>query len=271
MSDTQTQATASVHVLHPAPPHPPEPLPALSGAPAAVHAELTTRLDGATTAELSLAAGLGRSTTGKALTLLEEAGLAARKRGGHSGTGRTPDRWHSTPTAPDESAAEDSAPQDQSAGLEPVPTEGSSHPANTPDTKALSASEAELDAHEDRPVNDGSHEGSAARPGRETAATETPGRTAPGHAPAPAPPAAADGKRRLAPGGLRQMVIEHLQDHPEEAFTATRISRIIEKSSGAIANALATLTKHHIAEQVSDRPRTYRLARPAASVTSSDT
>lgn len=100
MSDTQTQTTASVHVLHPTPTPAPQPLPALTGAPAAVHAELATRPHGATTAELSLAAGLGRSTTGKALTLLEEAGLAARKRGGHSGTGRTPDRWHSTPQRP---------------------------------------------------------------------------------------------------------------------------------------------------------------------------
>ncbi|MCX4834245.1 MULTISPECIES: hypothetical protein [unclassified Streptomyces] len=267
MSDTQTQTTASVHVLHPTPTPAPQPLPALTGAPAAVHAELATRPHGATTAELSLAAGLGRSTTGKALTLLEEAGLAARKRGGHSGTGRTPDRWHSTPAAPDESAAEDPAPQDQSPGLDPVPAEGPTHPANTQGAVALSSSEAELDTHENRPVNGDSHEGSAPQPGKETSATETPGRTVPDHA--PAPPAAADGKRRLAPGGLRQMVIEHLRTHPEEAFTATRISRIIEKSSGAIANALVTLTKQHIAEQISDRPRTYRLARPSTSATDS--
>ncbi|MEV8022140.1 hypothetical protein AB0O76_38680 [Streptomyces sp. NPDC086554] len=67
-------------------------------------------------------------------------------------------------------------------------------------------------------------------------------------------------KKRLVPGALRQMVIDHLQAHPDEAFTATKISRLIEKSLGAIANSLATLVKQGIAEQVSDRPRTYRLA-----------
>lgn len=60
------------------------------------------------------------------------------------------------------------------------------------------------------------------------------------------------------------MVIDHLQAHPGEAFTATKISRVIEKSSGAIANALVTLTGQGITEQVSDRPRTYRWAAPQA-------
>ncbi|MFE3551325.1 hypothetical protein ACFXN2_21935 [Streptomyces kronopolitis] len=56
------------------------------------------------------------------------------------------------------------------------------------------------------------------------------------------------------------MVIDHLHAHPEEAFTATRISRIIEKSSGAMANAPDKLVSQGIAEQVNDRPRTFQLA-----------
>ncbi|MFJ9619065.1 helix-turn-helix domain-containing protein [Streptomyces noursei] len=68
---------------------------------------------------------------------------------------------------------------------------------------------------------------------------------------------------RLAPGALRQMVIDHLHAHPDEAFTATRISRVIEKSSGAIANALVKLVGLGIAEQVTDQPRTFRLAQTA--------
>ncbi|GGU41784.1 hypothetical protein GCM10010211_01070 [Streptomyces albospinus] len=35
------------------------------------------------------------------------------------------------------------------------------------------------------------------------------------------------------------MAIDHLYAHPGEAFTAIRISRVIEKSSGTIANANA--------------------------------
>ncbi|MFE3646431.1 MarR family transcriptional regulator [Streptomyces sp. NPDC059152] len=79
---------------------------------------------------------------------------------------------------------------------------------------------------------------------------------------APAQPAPTkDG--RLAPGALRQMVVDHLHAHPDEAFTATRISRVIEKSSGAIANALVKLVGSGIAEQITDQPRTYRLTQTA--------
>ncbi|SHL81456.1 hypothetical protein SAMN05216268_106286 [Streptomyces yunnanensis] len=56
------------------------------------------------------------------------------------------------------------------------------------------------------------------------------------------------------------MVIDHLQAHANEAFTATRISRIVERSSGAIANALDKLVSQGIAKQVTDRPRTFQLA-----------
>ncbi|RBM20178.1 hypothetical protein DEH69_09125 [Streptomyces sp. PT12] len=65
-----------------------------------------------------------------------------------------------------------------------------------------------------------------------------------------------------APGELRQLVINHLTAHPEEAFTATAISRVIEKSSGAIANALVTLTKQGITQQVNNTPRRYQLTNP---------
>jgi Fic family protein len=70
------------------------------------------------------------------------------------------------------------------------------------------------------------------------------------------------GSGRLAHGGLRQLVIEHLTAHPGEAFTATRIGRVLDRSSGAVANALVTLTKQGRAEQVTERPRTYRAALP---------
>ncbi|WP_265806203.1 hypothetical protein [Wenjunlia tyrosinilytica] len=37
---------------------------------------------------------------------------------------------------------------------------------------------------------------------------------------------------------------------------------MVEKSSGAIANALVTLVGQGMAEQVDDRPRTFRLTTP---------
>jgi DNA-binding transcriptional ArsR family regulator len=46
-----------------------------------------------TNAEIATATGLGRSTVGKTLAALEQAGMARRNPGGHEGGRRLPDRW----------------------------------------------------------------------------------------------------------------------------------------------------------------------------------
>lgn len=66
--------------------------------------------------------------------------------------------------------------------------------------------------------------------------------------------------KQLAEVRAERDELDHLSAYPGEAFTATGISCVVEKSSGAIANALDKLVKENIAEQVSDQPRTYRLA-----------
>ncbi|MFF4501588.1 helix-turn-helix domain-containing protein [Streptomyces sp. NPDC001401] len=285
MSDTTIDGTRTLQAV-PAP----EPLAGLAGAPASIYAELVklTADDGATAAELALAAGLGRSTTGKALVTLEEHGLATRTPGGHDGPRRTPDHWRAAPTpetsgdgpahpepasslpettvtdAPDTHIPEpdrDSADHEDVAGAEAapdmpaVPDDGTADAAVPPTETPQDAEHSNTDA-EDGPHNMGGSDGSEdsiapalpAEAGQQTAPRDE--MILPGE------------KKRLAPGALRQMVVGHLQAHPGEAFTATKISRVIEKSSGAIANALDKLVKQGIANQVSDRPRTYRLAAP---------
>lgn len=64
---------------------------------------------GATVAELSDGAGLGRPSVSKALAAMETAGTAVRKPGGREGSRRLPDRWSlasaiNEPTAPDAAA-----------------------------------------------------------------------------------------------------------------------------------------------------------------------
>ncbi|MET9087517.1 helix-turn-helix domain-containing protein [Streptomyces sp. NPDC004237] len=286
MSNTTTD---NIRTLHAVPD--PEPLAGLTGAPAAIYTELVklTGDDMATAAELALAAGLGRSTTGKALVTLEEHGLATRTPGGHDGPRRTPDRWRAAPTGQNATA-------DTETGQEPANAEPSVSTSNTPEPSADTANgendpadEATLDTPDGMdgasgPVGDGAPDAPSPDAGRsedgasgdqgphhaqgnDTAGTEaTPvaPEDAPGQRPVtPVEASALPGeKTRLAPGALRQMVIDHLSAHPGEAFTATGISRVIEKSSGAIANALDKLANQNIAEQVSDRPRTYRLAAP---------
>ncbi|MEU6572568.1 helix-turn-helix domain-containing protein [Streptomyces sp. NPDC046805] len=290
MSDTTTDGPRTLHSV-PAP----EPLAELTGAPAAIYTELVNHTgdEGATAAELALAAGLGRSTTGKALVTLEEHGMAVRTPGGHDGPRRTPDRWRAAPTFETNSDDGPGAPEPTPTEPEPstadTPQPDTSHTdsgnilvdATTPDNEetssggGASATTASTDGaphntpHQDgkqpdedtRNEADAHHDGGNEGPDPE----DTP---APQTDPEQPPTASAEAavqpgeKRRLAPGALRQMVINHLQAHPDEAFTATKISRVIEKSSGAIANSLDKLVKQGIAQQVSERPRTYRMAMP---------
>jgi hypothetical protein len=77
--------------------------------------------------------------------------------------------------------------------------------------------------------------------------------------------AAASGRRAPAtrPGALRDLVEEHLRKFPEAAFTSHQIGKVLERSAGAVANALDKLTALGTAQMVTDKPRSYRLA-PAA-------
>jgi hypothetical protein len=74
--------------------------------------------------------------------------------------------------------------------------------------------------------------------------------------------AAVGGKKAPAagPGGLRDKILAHLRDHPGQDFTPHEIHKVINHSSGAIANALDTLVKHGHAELGSEKPRKFHLA-----------
>ncbi|MFF5010579.1 MarR family transcriptional regulator [Streptomyces phaeochromogenes] len=282
MSDTTTDATRTLHAVPT-----PEPVTGLTGAAAAIHAELTARTEPVTAAELALAAGVGRSTAGKALITLEELGLAVRIPGGHDGPRRTPDHWRAPATQATSNGDGDgprgqepisAQPQPPIAdSLEPVGNsidrEGAPATETTPDSpaawdggsaKAVTApvTEAPQDTeHDEGDDEDGSRAESGSDDSQDEDTTAPQTNTVRPERPAEAISLAGE-RKRLAPGALRQMIIDHLEAHPGEAFTATKISRVIEKSSGAIANALVTLARQGIAEQVSNKPLTYRLTAP---------
>ncbi|WP_233508565.1 helix-turn-helix domain-containing protein, partial [Spongiactinospora gelatinilytica] len=73
---------------------------------------------------------------------------------------------------------------------------------------------------------------------------------------------AAWGSNRNAPRPLRPHVLEHLIKHPDLAFTANEIAKVLNRSSGAVANALDTLARNGEAELVSERPSRFRAAKP---------
>jgi len=64
----------------------------------------------------------------------------------------------------------------------------------------------------------------------------------------------------VGPGGLRDKVLAHLAAHPEGEFTPHEIHKVLDHSSGAIANALETLVKLGQAEVASEKPRKFRRA-----------
>ena len=74
--------------------------------------------------------------------------------------------------------------------------------------------------------------------------------------------AAIGGKRAPAarPGGLRDKVLAHLDAHPGSEFTPHEIHKVLDHSSGAIANALDTLVSLGEAELATDKPRRFRRA-----------
>jgi hypothetical protein len=73
------------------------------------------------------------------------------------------------------------------------------------------------------------------------------------------------------PGGLRDKVLAHLDEHPDGEFTPHEIHKVLSHSSGAIANALDTLVKLGEAELATDKPRRFRrAARPAEAAPKAD-
>jgi hypothetical protein len=77
--------------------------------------------------------------------------------------------------------------------------------------------------------------------------------------------AAASGRRAPAtrPGALRDLVEEHLRKFPDTTFTPHQVGKVLTRSAGAVANALDKLTGLGVAQMVTDKPRTYRLATAA--------
>lgn len=72
-------------------------------------------------------------------------------------------------------------------------------------------------------------------------------------APAPALPALP----RLRNGELRQQVAQFLTDRPGQDFTPSTIARELQRSAGAVGNALAVLVKRGEADQTATKPQRF--------------
>lgn len=73
------------------------------------------------------------------------------------------------------------------------------------------------------------------------------------------------GQPKLGKGGLESLVVAHLAAHPKAEVTPSEMGNKLNRSSGAIGNALERLVKAGKAVRTSDRPRRYR-HKPAKAV-----
>ncbi|WP_407778756.1 hypothetical protein [Actinophytocola sp.] len=69
--------------------------------------------------------------------------------------------------------------------------------------------------------------------------------------------------QRLAPGALRGMVEDYLRDNSGE-FSPNSIDRALDRSSGAVHNALERLVESGYAVRTSDKSKKYSLAAATA-------
>ncbi|MFG2019244.1 hypothetical protein [Actinomadura geliboluensis] len=72
-----------------------------------------------------------------------------------------------------------------------------------------------------------------------------------------------NGGHRATPRPLRPEVIAHMAVYPDTDFTPGEIARVLERSSGAVANALATMAERGEAVMTFEKPVRYRAAAPA--------
>ncbi len=63
--------------------------------------------------------------------------------------------------------------------------------------------------------------------------------------------------RRLKPGELDGLILDYLRKHSTEALGPSAVAKSLQRSSGAVANSLARLTRDERVRQVGERPRRY--------------
>jgi predicted transcriptional regulator len=117
----------------------------------------------------------------------------------------------------------------------------------------------------------GGHQGGRRTPDRWILITAIPNFAATSTAPSASPPAeAGQSKRapgRLGAGQLRDLVAAYLAQRPDQALSATAIAKSLDRSAGAIANALQVLASQGRVIQAHTSPRRYRIAEAAEPAT----
>ncbi|WP_280416850.1 hypothetical protein [Nocardia carnea] len=200
---------------------------------------------GFTTAELAGAAGIGVSTARRVLSNWEDTGAACSHRDPESP--RAAKTWTTAepaatpkPAAPDPATAPEPAAAQQITPVEAdtMNTDPGAPAAPVPADPGQTATAAAT------PTGDGDTDAAPATPEGDDDASAAQQESGP----------------RLRSGALRGQVEDFLRDHPDEEFSPHQIGKTLNRSSGAVHNALVTLTKGGTAHQTSAAPKRFALA-----------
>jgi predicted transcriptional regulator len=199
-----------------------------------------------TAAALADAANIGKSTTGKILAKWANSGTVTRTPGIAEGGRRAPDRWaiadgHTEPTEAGSDAAGTEATGANTAQITTVHAE--LRDGESPDAEPADV-EAAADASDLTPAVPTSEDPGARSEGAGTATDGGAGEKA----------------ARLAPGALRGMVEDYLRDHPGEQFSPNAIGKALNRSAGAVNNALEKLISTGTAVKTQEAPKRFALA-----------
>jgi hypothetical protein len=250
---------------------------------AAVLAALSAEPAGVTVAVIAAPAGISTADARQSLAAHENAGAATRVKRGRPGI---PDTWKRAPH--DEAPPAEDPGTDTVSGGEPT-ADGAADaglPASVHADGTTAAKEAEAGAAQgqDPAIAEAASAAlvvakAADTAGKALAAGDLNAALA---ALDTAREQAAQGRRVLKavgrgrrapatrPGGLRDLVEQHLRKFPDAAFTPHQVGKVLARSSGAVANALDKLVSPGVAELACDKPRSYRLAPATGPKTADD-
>lgn len=96
-----------------------------------------------------------------------------------------------------------------------------------------------------------------------TAAKETTGTPQP----ASKQPASKRPGGKLLPGQLQSLVLDHVQRHPDQDWGPSQVARALDRSTGAVGNALETFADRGLLTRTSTSPRRYQAIKATAAST----
>lgn len=190
----------------------------------------------ATAANLAVLAGIGRSTAGKILAAWATEGSVARSPGSVQGGRGGADTWTICEATVDH-GTESAVGQCSEVAVADGPVPDAA-PGTTDGTGGEIADFPDHDATE-QPGFPGTPGADVIKPHEQDSA------------PAKTP--------RLRKGALRGMVEDYLAEYPSEQFSPSAIGKVLNRSSGAVNNALDKLVADGYAIQIQDRPKRFRI------------